>query len=340
LTAIQTYHLEEHSTLGEAPASAWTRRLKTRRIISDNHSLDALLGRTATVRLTREGVKFRHHTFHDAAVVSRILGPMSALAKRRDQSHSPVGSARCWAKIRYDDLDASCVRIWNDAEEPPRWETLRNRDRKFVYGVKVDGTQRDPRRELPIPISFWHANEIREYAKRNSIRFQTDEEKWIARNRLRAKWEKTAGLLPLRESRDAIRGLAQSQGTFDQLVRVKSPPLAIQASQVVFATAPSTPSGMERATLIPQQVAAFEREEEEYFQPKGRGAGKKGQATAARKRRENAEAAAEERAEKAVERVKDRARKAAAPEAASRTKEPASEKRASREDIDKYLDEE
>lgn len=338
--AIQTYHLEEHSTLGEAPASAWKRKLKTRRIISDNHSLDALLGRTATVRLTRKGVRFRHQTFHDAAVVSRILGPMSARAKRRDQSHSRVGSARCWAKIRFNDLDASCVRIWNDAEKPPRWETLPNRDRKFVYGVKIDGAQRDPRRELPIPISFWHAEQIREYAKKNSIRFRTDEEKWVARNKLRAKWEKTAGLLPLRESRDAIRGLAQSQGTFDQLVTVKSPPLAVEASQVVFATAPSTPSGMARATLIPQQVAAYEREEAEYFQPKGRGPGKKGQAKAARTRREKAETAADDRAERAVERVKDRARKAAAPEASSRTGEPATETRFDRADIDKFLDEE
>lgn len=336
---IQAYHLEIHSTLGESPASAWKRKLKTRRIISDNHSLDALLGRTATVRLTRKGVRFRHHTFHDAAVVSRILGPMSARAKRRDQSRSPVGSARCWAKIRFNDLDASCIRVWNDAEKPPRLETLPNRDRKFVYGAKIDGAQRDPRRELPIPISFWHADQIREYAAKNRINFRTDEEKWVARNRLRAKWEKTAGLLPLRETKDAIRGLAQSQGTFDQLVTVKSPPIAIEPSNVVFATAPSTPSGMERATLIPQQVAAYEREDGDYFQPKGRGAGKKGQAKAARTRREKAADAAERRAEHAVEHAKERARKAAAPESASRIKVEA-EPKLHRADIDKYLDEE
>ncbi|MET4291864.1 putative membrane protein [Bradyrhizobium sp. LB1.3] len=123
-------------------------------------------------------------------------------------------------------------------------------------------------------------------------------------------------------------------------MKVKSPPLAVEASQVVFATAPSTPGGMARATLIPQQVAALERETDEYFQPKGRGAGKKAQAKAKRTIREKAEAAAEERAEKAVARVKERARKAAASEQPSRKKEPASEQRASREDIDKYLDEE
>ncbi|UGY04317.1 integrase catalytic domain-containing protein [Bradyrhizobium quebecense] len=335
--AIQDYHLSEHASLDESPASAWKRKLKTRRIISDVHSLDALLGRTARVRFTRKGVKFRHQVFHDADTVSRILGPMSALAKRRDQSHSPVGSARCWAKIRYDDLDASCVRIWNDAVNPPRWETLPNRDRKFVYGLKIDGAQRDARRELPIPISFWHADQIREYAKKNGFRFRTDEEKWVARNKLRAKWEKTAGLLPLRETKDAIRGLAQSQGGFEQLVKVKSPPLAVEASQVVFATAPATPGGMARATLVPQQVAAMERETDEYFQPKARGPGRKGQAKAKRTARDKAEAAADERAEKAVERVKERARKAAAPK-----KAPAHEPEAKLERavIDKYLDEE
>ncbi|MGY4461970.1 hypothetical protein [Bradyrhizobium sp. LB13.1] len=146
-------------------------------------------------------------------------------------------------------------------------------------------------------------------------------------------------MLPLRETKDAIRGLAQSQGTFDQLVTVKSPPIAIEPSQVVFATAPSTPSGMERATLIPQQVAAYEREEDEHFQPKGRGAGKKGQAKAARTRREKAAEAAEERAGQAVENAKERARKAAAPDSASRTKVEV-EAKLDRADIDKYLDEE
>jgi len=337
---LATYHTEKHSTLGEAPASAWARKLKTRRIISDVHSLDGLLGQTATVRLTRKGIRFRNMQFQDEAVVSRILGPLSARAKKRDQSHSPVGSARCWVKIRYQPLDASRIQVWNDAVKPPRFETLPNRHRRFVYGPKIDGAQRDRRRELPIPISFWHADRIHDFAREKGLPMKTDEQKWIARDRLRAKWEKAAGLTQLRETKPAIRSLSQSQGTFDQLVTVKSPPLAVEASQVAFAAAPSTPSGMERATPIPQQVAAFEREEEEHFQPKGRGAGKKGQAKAARKRREKAEEAAEDRAQQAVERAKAPARKAAAPKAASRFKEPASEERASREDIDKYLDEE
>lgn len=201
--ALAAYHLEEHSSLREAPANKWKRLLKTRRHISDVHSLDALLGRTATVRLTRKGITFRGMTFHYEPVITRILGPMSARAKQRDQSRSLSGSARCWAKIRYDPLDASCIRVWNDAATPVQWETLPNRDRKFIYGPKIDGAQRDPRRELPIPLSFWHAEQILNFAKEKGWPTKTDEQKWIARDRQRAKWEKVANLLQMRETKSA-----------------------------------------------------------------------------------------------------------------------------------------
>ena len=67
-------------------------------------------------------------------------------------------------------------------------------------------------------------------------------------------------------------------------------------SDVLFATADSSPSGMGAATLVPDQVAAFEREGEDRHAPKGRGPTEKAKAKGRRTRREKDDAAAEERA--------------------------------------------
>jgi putative transposase len=304
---IIAYHNEEHSSLGEeTPAQAWKRKLKKRHVISDVRSLDHLLGQTAKVRLTRRGIRFKNMTFHDEPVTSRLMDMLVAKAPKRDQPKSPVGSGRSWVKIRYNPIDASCIQVWNDAAKPPRFETLRNRDRRFVFGPQIDGAQRDPRRELPIPISFWHAEKVLRFAKEKNLPIKTDEQRWIARSKLRAFWERIAGLLPMRETKEAVRGLAQSQGTFDHPSR--QPPGEMKASDILFATADPSTSGMGAATLVPEQVAAFERGEDERFAPKARGQSQKAKAKTKRTLREKAEAAAEERGEQLTEAVKRRLR--------------------------------
>jgi putative transposase len=257
-------------------------------------------------------------TFHDQNIVSKMLGPITAKRKRRDQPKSPVGSARGWVKIKYDPIDASCIQVWNDAATPPRYETLPNRDKKFVYGPQKKTPGRDPAKELAIPISFWHAEKVFRFATANDLPMETDEQRWAARNKLREKWERIAGLLPLRETTEAVRGLAQSHSMFDRLPAARDND-EIVASDVLFATAEPSPHGMEEATLVPDQVAAFERDDQERFAPKGRGHSKRTKEKNKRNLKQNAQQAPDEKAARATEAVKQRATRQA--EAAARKPE-------------------
>ncbi|ABE62188.1 Integrase, catalytic region [Nitrobacter hamburgensis X14] len=337
--AIVGYHNDRHSTLCDLPAEVWKRTLKRRHVIDDITALDHILGQTTAVRLTRRGVRFKNMTFHDKRIVSRMLGPVSAKRKRRDQPKSPIGSARAWVKIKYDPIDASCIQVWNDAAKPPRYETLPNRDRKFVYGPTKKTPGRDPAKEFARPISFWHAEKVKIFAKANDLPFETDEQRWAARNRLREKWEKVAGLLPKRNTKEAIRGLAQSQSMFDRPSTARSDE-KVGASDVVFATAEPSPNGMAAATLVPDQVAAFERDDEERYAQKGRSQSAKSKAKAKRTRRQKAEDEAESKGRKATEAVKERiTRHAKAAARKSKKTEKPSKPTASRENIKKWLDE-
>ena len=262
--AIVGYHDEFADGIDDFPAEAWKRKLKSRDVISDVNSLDHLLGRMARVRLTRRGIKFKYMVFHDQTKTSKLLEDMSHKAKRRDQPGSPVGSARCWVTIKWDPIDASNIQVWDDGVKPPRFVTLPNQNRQFVMMPPGAHRQRDAKTEFTRPISFWSAEKVRIFAKETSMPFKTDEQKWVARNKLREKWERIAGLLPMRDHKDAIRGLAQSQGTFDgPATPVDAGDGTIAASEVLFATAEPTVSGYGEATLVPQQMAAFERQEDE-----------------------------------------------------------------------------
>lgn len=167
--------------------------------------------------------------------------------------------------------------------------------------------QRDARTEFVRPISFWHAEQVRIFAKESGLPYDTDEQKWVARDKLRRKWERVAGLLPLRDHKDALRGLAQTQGQFDVPPQPTGDP--ILASDIVFATAEPSPSGMNAATPVPQQVAAFEREEQED-RARGRPWSEQKKAKIRRDRRQKKMREADDRAEAATEEVKERMRQA------------------------------
>lgn len=346
--AIVGYHDEFHTGIDDFPAEVWKRRLKSRDVISDINALDHLLGRMARVRLKRSGIRFKHMDFHDQQKTSKLLDDVSKNAKRRDQSKSPVGSARCWVTIKWDPIDASCIQVWNDGVKPPRFVTLPNRDRQFVMMPPGAHRQRDAKSEFTRPISFWQAEKVRIFAKEAGMPFETDEQKWRARNKLRQKWERIAGILPMRDTREAIRGLAQSQGMFDRPAGSTAPASVdaqISASDVLFATAEPTVSGYGEATLVPQQVAAFEREEDER-RAKGKSLTEQQQRKRARTVRNKKEAEAEARVAAATEQAKERARQAASQREAGAKKprqKPAAQnavdpKRDRDLDLDKFLD--
>jgi putative transposase len=338
--AIVGYHDNEfHDGIDDFPGKAWARKAKSIPVIDDITTLDHLLGRKARVRLDRRGVAFKNMWFHDQAKTSMLLNDMAGRAKQRGQSKSAVGSMRCLVDIKWNPLDASQIQVWNDGVKPPRYVTLPNRDRQFVNMPPGNHRQRDARSEFVRPISFWHAEQVRIFAKESNLPYELDEQKWIARNKLRVKWEKVAGQLPMRDHKDALRGLAQTQGQFD--APPKPADETMQASDVLFAVAEPSPSGMNRATLVPQQVAAFERDEEER-RPEGKPKTEKEKAKRKRSMREKKDADADARAEAATEQAKERTRRAASQQqenkARSERTEPDDTKPVPDIDIDDFLD--
>ena len=152
----------------------------------------------------------------------------------------------------------------------------------------------------------------------------------------------------MRDHKDAIRGLAQSQGTFDRpATPVDAGDGTIAASEVLFATAEPTVSGYGEATLVPQQMAAFERQEDER-RAKGKSPTGKQKAKRRRTMRDKKEAEAAARAEAATEKAKERAREAASQNEKKRPPKtedkPAAKKKTDPKnrdpdiDIDKFLD--
>jgi putative transposase len=340
--AIVGYHDKEfHDGIDDFPGKSWARKAKSIPVIDDITMLDHLLGRKARVRLDRRGVAFKNMWFHDQAKTSMLLNDMARRAKQRGQSKSPVGSMRCLVDIKWNPLDASQIQVWNDGVKPPRYVTLPNRDRQFVNMPPGNHRQRDARSEFVRPISFWHAEQVRIFAKESNLPYELDEQKWIARDKLRVKWEKIAGLLPMRDHKDVLRGLAQTQGQFDVPLRPADEPM--QASDVLFAVAEPSPSGMNRATLVPQQVAAFERDEEER-RPEGKPKTEKEKAKRRRTMREKKQADADVRAEAATEQAKERTRRAASQQEENKARSERTELDGTKPvpdiDIDDFLDSE
>lgn len=198
---VDGYQWDKHEGLNEdRPARLWREKIIffKRPWIRDIKALNAILGRTATAKLYRNGITFKNMQFHERDVTTRLMDDLTKLQKKRTQSSSTHASGRARVKIKWNPIDASSIEVWNEGAETPHYVTLRNRDQKYFKGL-----------------SFWHFEQIRDFALREGLEFQTESQRWAARNTLREHWEELAGLMPMRKSRDARRGLSYSQGTFD-----------------------------------------------------------------------------------------------------------------------------
>jgi putative transposase len=211
--AVILYENERHTGVGGIPARLWKEgiELHGRRFIDDISSLDALLGATAEVSLTRAGVRFKNMKFHDQKNTTRLLDQLVRFEAKRGQSDKTYASGRVRAKIKYNPADCSRIEVWNPSSK--QYVTLWNRDAAFSESL-----------------SFWAAARIFEYAKSLDLAFKTDEHRALARNRLREHWEAFMPEQRMRNTREARRGLAQEQ-------------VALAGDVVVHTAAPSSYEG-------------------------------------------------------------------------------------------------
>jgi putative transposase len=279
--AIIVYQNEKHEGLGAIPARVWHDKIaiRKRHFISDVTALDHILGRTAIAQLTTKGIEFKNMTFHDPDVTSALLDDLLKDAAVRSQSDKTYAPGRVKVVIKWTE-DAGAISVWNRGGQPrPHFVTMPNRDPKMAG------------------LSFWHAERIREFCEQQDLDWTSDADRWAARDRLRKRWEQLAGKLPMRESIDARRGLAFSQGQFDG-TNVNEP-ADIDTETIIESEAEPSTDGRNQPEGISDEVAAYLLDEENLPR-KGRTPSKRQTAKAQRTRKKNKEDAAQAKHEAEV----------------------------------------
>jgi putative transposase len=195
---IEVYQNEKHTGLGGIPARVWQEEIEKgdRRFIDDVAALDGVLGCVTERTLTKAGIRFRDMVFHDRDKTSLLLNDLVAYERKRDQSDKRYASARVRVKVKWNPSDCSQVEVWPIRSSERYATTLPNRDSRFSEGL-----------------SFWHAEKAKEYAEERDLEFRTDDQKWLARDRLQHLWRKIAGMVPGIQGslKDAQRAAAQQE---------------------------------------------------------------------------------------------------------------------------------
>lgn len=112
ISAIGIYHQELHSTLGEAPVTAWDRKVREQggvQVIGEDSQLDRMLGARRDATLTRSGVNLFNLQYQDPAITGRLL---ENLARREPRRGQRKGSATAKVVIKYNPANLGQIYIW------------------------------------------------------------------------------------------------------------------------------------------------------------------------------------------------------------------------------------
>jgi putative transposase len=275
---IDVYIHDRHDGIGAVPARVWQDGLaiQRRRWIKDVAALDHVLGRVDTATISGAGIKFKNMRWHDEAVTTMLLNDLVRFENKRSQSQLTYGQARARVVVKWNPADTSSISVWNRGGEPhPYWVTMPNADPEFLKGL-----------------SFWHHDRLREFAKAKDLEFSTEEQRWDAYNRLRNHWEKLAGQMPMRESRQARRGLAWHLGQFDDTTF--NEPIEITLDDIKDVEVEASTAGLNKVEPegVPDELAAALLDRDNKA-AKGRTPSKTTVAKIKRKKAENKAAKAE-----------------------------------------------
>jgi putative transposase len=272
------YSYRKHTGIDAIPARIWQEGLaiQRRRWIKDVAALDGVLGRVDTATISGNGIKFKNQRWHDESVTSLLLNDLVRYEKKRSQDPRTFGQSRAQVIVKWTP-DASAIKVWNRGGEPnPYWVTMPNVKAEALKGL-----------------TFWHLDRIREFAKEKDLEFSPEDDQWEAFDRLRKHYKKLAGQMPMRETRQARRGLGWELGQFDDTT--VNEPIGITLDDIKDVEAEASTAGLNKVEPegVPDQVAAelLDRDNEPN---KGRTPSKaqvaKGQRTKARKKAAKAEA--------------------------------------------------
>jgi putative transposase len=239
----EVYSYRTHAGLGAVPARIWEEGLQVqrRRFIGDVGALDHILGRVDTATISGNGIKFKNMRWHDESITTMLLNDLVRYESKRSQDPRTFGQSRARVIVKWNPADAGSISVWNRGGEPDGyWVTMPNADSDFLTGL-----------------SFWHHDRIKEFVTAKDLEFITEEERWDAFNRLRKHWETLAGQMPMRESRQARRGLGFDLGQqIDEMQAAE--PISITLDDIRDAEVEASTAGLNKVEPegVPDQIAA------------------------------------------------------------------------------------
>ncbi len=184
---IHYYHTRYHSGARGRPVDRWkaSMALGHRHVLDSEDKLDALFGVVkAGRRITANGgVRIFGLAYKSPDMGRRILDPLCGREPHKTRLNDTTA---CTVKIRYDPADLG--RIW--VEVGPDWIPIDCTDPKYARGL-----------------SKWQHDRITEYARRNRLRIESEEQRLLARAELNAEIQKHLPDLSAHERRAASRFL-------------------------------------------------------------------------------------------------------------------------------------
>lgn len=190
--AVAQYHRDEHSTLQTTPEKAWQAGLARgeHKLIDDVNVLDHLIGNETTVTISRRGIKFKNCRFHDSEATSYILNAMYRHTAIKPRAKKGEGGANAKVKIKWDPGDCSRISVFVTGDVN-NYVSLPNIHKKYGIGC-----------------SFWHHQQVFEFAQKANRPFDSEFEALKRRHELRQLMEAQTTIVKGRRGKRLARALA------------------------------------------------------------------------------------------------------------------------------------
>lgn len=203
---VNSYHLQVHSGINMQPASKWEASMQThgRDVIADERKLAILTGHVRrNRRLYRGAIRLLGLTFRDTVISARLNDDLVGAEPHRKRVSS--GAAVATVKYKFNPSDLGEIYVWNHVSG--EWVTLPCADQRYARGL-----------------SLWQHQQLRAWANKKNIAFNTEDERLEARRQLNNLIIELAPDTPARERRAAARMLSTSCATELQVDVVEAEP--------------------------------------------------------------------------------------------------------------------
>lgn len=186
---INTYHVSMHTGIHEQPAAAWLRSIEARpRPVFNTRSLELMTYVTVQGRrLTVNGVRWKYLTYRIGDVDRLLKGNLASEPMRTRLD----GTAACTVKIKVDPENVGHIWVWDASTSA--YVELHSTQHDYAWGLTLD-----------------QHLQARQWAKRNAMDFNTEEERMEVLHALNEYIEEIIPNISVRERR-ALAKYTQGQ---------------------------------------------------------------------------------------------------------------------------------